>query len=232
MFSTEDRIKALIEDLKSSNPEIVTVAEDTLVEIGPPAIHFLIKELNNYWNYFRRRVEKVLARLGEPALEHLTQEILKEMVAEYGNNTQSLVRPMALFGEAAIEPLFEIIKKDIGKGRIGSPVQNESPYVFEKIGEPAKTFLLKNLTDPDPENRSAAILGLYFFKNKEIINAIINALDDPDETVRGFAESGLGDSETLDYLIEAQNKTSNSGLKKKINDIIEEIGRRGKFNFL
>ena len=102
--------------------------------------------------------------------------------------------------------------------------------VFEKIGEPAKTFLLTNFTDPNPDNRGAAILGLYLFKNEEIIKAFINALDDPDETVRKNAENSLCDSEMVNYLLEAQNKTTNPGLKNKINDIIEEIGRIEKLN--
>lgn len=224
----EIHIRALIEDLKSTDPELVSIADDTFLEIGPDGIPPLIDCLHNHMNYFRRNVEKVLVRFGEPALEMLVKEVYKNMGMEFGNDSGKFVVAMALFGETALVPLFEIVKHDISAGRIGTPVQIESTYVFKQIGELAQNYLLMQLNSQNSNNRSTATLGLCLFRSELVIDALINALEDSNETVRWFVKWSLCDSEFLPKLEETQNKTDSPELKENINDIIKEIEKSRK----
>ncbi|OJW03222.1 MAG: hypothetical protein BGO39_08745 [Chloroflexi bacterium 54-19] len=230
MLSTEDRIKALIEDLRSLDPVVVETAGKALVEIGPASIPFLIDSLNTSDFYsstetnFRRNLSKVVVLFGESAFELLVQEVMGRMSDIYDIDKLNLIEPFGMFGEKAIIPLIEIMRAEVRNEIIGG-VQWNCSWALKKIGEPAHKYLLNLIHNTDNYNRCAAAFALGEFKDEKTLGALLNALKDPIEGVRLFAATRVGffeGSEILPALQEAAINTGDEFVKVAINDMIEQ----------
>jgi HEAT repeat protein len=224
MLSTEDRIKALIEDLRSLDPGVVEAAGNSLIEVGLASLPFLIDSLNDSVTYFRRNVGKVLVQFGEPALELLFQYVLPKVNNIYDYVHDDIIEYFALFGEKAILPLVEIMKAEIRNEIVGG-IEFNCSWALKEIGEPAHNYLLSLIQDTDKYNRCTAACALGEFKDDKTLAALINALQDPFEGVKLFAAIKVGffDSpEILPALQKALLETNDSFVKTAINDMIEQ----------
>jgi HEAT repeat protein len=230
MLSTEDRIKALIEDLRSLDPVVVEAAGQALLEIGPASLPFLIDGLNpsSFYSstetYFRRNLSKALARFGEPAFELLNHEVMGRMNDIYDYDKPNLIEPFGMFGEIAIVPLIEIMKAEIRNDIVGG-IEFNCAWALKEIGEPAYIYLLNLIQDTDKLNRYAAAYALGEFKDEQTLAALLNALKDPDDGLKFFAAIRVGyfeSEEVIPALQQALLETTNPDVHWVIKDLLNQ----------
>jgi len=129
-----------------------------------------------------------------------------------------------LIGEPAFKPLMRALRSS------DANVRKSAADSLKKIGEPAFKFLLKALRDPNPEARRGVALILGAIKNRRSANALLKALQDPDDKVRISAVSSLVrlGKHAVKPLIEAlQQKNKAKALKILAKTLYRQLREQG-----
>jgi HEAT repeat protein len=115
------------------------------------------------------------------------QNLLNDLISGDEARAERAVSPLIDLGEAAIPALLDLTKSsDADQRWWGLRVLAQSPHGSRQAG-----WLVPFLTDPAPEVRQCAALGLAARPDEAAIQPLIRALSDEDSMVGGLAVNAL-----------------------------------------
>lgn len=165
---------------------------EALGAVGKPAVDPLIQALLHHSNVVvRRAAGKSLTLIEDPqAVPHLVRALLQD---EDTVVQASAIGALARTGEAAVEPLLEIL---------ASPNSTESnkghaAWALAFIGSKAKDLLYTAYDSNSPEVRAAVVGAIAKIveencDDRQALDLLIESLKDPDVDVRSEAAAVLG----------------------------------------
>jgi HEAT repeat protein len=167
-------VEPLIKKLESENEERYEKAKctDALVEIGEPAIPFLIEALKKNNTKIQQISAEILIEIGDPAVKHL----IDELDDDNSEITQRIyvVRILGEIGDKrAVEPLIKSVTDE------NISVCVYSIIALRSIGDKrAVEPLIKSLTDENIRVREESIIALGSIGDKRAVDPLIGLLDD------------------------------------------------------
>jgi len=191
-------------------------AEDELVASATHDTAPLLALLRDSAPYARIIAARVLGRVGGPqvvmslsfALRDTDVQVRRQVASALGNiGTAAVVRPLvkclrdevisvvlsAIQGlgstglQKAVRPLRHLLLKDEYV-----EVRSAAAEALGRIGEPAVNALLMGMRDPAPVVRAAVVRQLGQTRNIRIMEHVLEALTDPDASVRHNAVDAVG----------------------------------------
>jgi len=172
--SSAETIKSLITDLGSRDGIIRVRARKSLVEIGGPAVGFLVGVLSSKKELVRLEANKALDQINIPWSKYATEAIIGALIADLGSR-DGVVRVRArkslvAVGKRALDPLCEALlsKKET--------VRWEATKAIGQIGDPAAApWLVQALEDRAFDVRWLAAEALIAI-GKEAVVPLLQAL--------------------------------------------------------
>ncbi|KAB8333217.1 HEAT repeat domain-containing protein [Scytonema tolypothrichoides VB-61278] len=184
-------LKNLIESLGDSRGLVRMRVAETLGQIGELATPFLLEALAHHPNVVVRRASaKTLTIIADPkAVPVLVNSFLNdEDTVVQGSSVGALART----GEAAVPALLEIL----ADSNTSENTKGHAAWALAFIGAQAKEYIYKEIDSSSPDVR-AAVIGaiakiLQENPEEEAFHILVNALGDPDTSVRCEAAAVLG----------------------------------------
>lgn len=162
---------------------------DVLAGIGAPAVDLLIRATREGADRVRSAAVGALARIGEPALHPLIDELDRDL--GLGLRNERAAQALGEMGDPrAVEPLSEALRTAYRTNRL---FRRELIKALGQIGSDAAlpAFRLA-LRDDDADLRRAAVDALAKYGRAEATSLLRGALQDADPGVRAQAARALG----------------------------------------
>ena len=213
-------VNPLIAHLRGNNWRLKRNAQETLIEMGAPAVEALIKVLNDPDIYVRSLAIEALSGIGDQraisALEKQMEDPSKlvQVTAAAALHKMGKGNPRNII----INALTDI---DAATRRVAAKA------VWEIIDDPPLSLLLKAMKDVDPDVRNYATMSAGKTRNPEAIEPLIKALkDDEDDRVRDSAAKALHliGTPAVDPLIKELEGTKDMEILIRIAQTLGDIG--------
>jgi len=213
-------VNPLIAHLRGNNWRLKRNAQETLIEMGAPAVEALIKVLNDPDIYVRSLAIEALSGIGDQraisALEKQMEDPSKlvQVTAAAALHKMGKGNPRNII----INALTDI---DAATRRVAAKA------VWEIIDDPPLSLLLKAMKDVDPDVRNYATMSAGKTRNPEAIEPLIKALkDDEDDRVRDSAAKALHliGTPAVEPLIKELEGTKDMEIVIRIAQTLGDIG--------
>ncbi len=206
---------SIIPMLKRKNPQIVAASRKALVNLAPGSIPFLVTGLNDHNLSFRKNLEQILIKIGNPSCDAMLKMLVSKETRERESAVQVLggiqnpdtlnalvnmlsdpmisirraaAKSAAQYGEKAIQPLAEKIK-DSANDTI---ILKQAALSLGMIDSDKTTSMLADmLAGNNVLVKEAAAKALGFYTRKKAIPILKEALRDSDWRVRKAAAESL-----------------------------------------
>ena len=213
-------VNPLMTHLKGRNWRLRKNAQETLIQMGAPAVEALIKVLNDPDVYVRSLAIEALSEIGDQrAISSLETQM------EDTNKLIQVTAAAALHKMGRGNPRNIIINAltdaDAGTRRVAAKA------AWEIIDDPPLSSLLKAMKDVDPDVRNYVTLAVGKTRNPEAIGMLMKALkDDEDDRVRDSAAKALHQIGTpaVDPLIKELEGTKDMEIVIRIAQTLGNIG--------
>lgn len=176
----KDKIEHLIESLASEDQKLRDDAAKTLVDIGLPAIKFLIQALKTKDDYIKIIVTRILGRMGSQVFEDIVL-LLKYDEPSVRQSATMVLKEIT--DSRAIEPLLKAFNDENPQVRWGALV------ALGEIGFVSFDFLIRATKDPYWNIRATAAKFLEATKDPRAIEPLIELLKDKDSSVKSHIVS-------------------------------------------
>lgn len=199
--SDEEReIKRLIGLLNDRTWRKREEAVEALVQIGEPAVSYLLSVLENRDGNCADAA-RVLGRTGDPrAIEPLIDALYTKNV----HLSQEAAEALGRIGDSrAVQPLIDVLRHEWDDTETIT-VWQKAAAALAALGEPAVPPLLKAAKDEDENVRRGAIEALGQLHDARGVDSLIAALQDKDSLIRASSADALariGDPRAIEPLI-------------------------------
>ncbi|MDJ0796114.1 MAG: HEAT repeat domain-containing protein [Calothrix sp. MO_167.B12] len=187
----EELMRQMVESFADSRGMVRLRIAETLGEIGEPATPVLLEALTNHPNpVVRRACAKTLTLIADPkAVPTLVHAFLNdEDTVVQGSSVGALART----GEPAVPDLLKILESP----EHPESIKGHAAWALAFIGAEAKEHLYQALSSDSEGVRAAVVAAIAKVAQEDPkagdFDILINALDDPSETVRCEAAAVLG----------------------------------------
>jgi len=206
-------ITDLIKELGSEDFQVESRAREKLVEIGRPAVPYLVSQLQTKEVKMRTSVMYTLAWIKDFRSTPFVLKMLKD--------EDFHIREIAakLLGDLNYEwglPELALALRDVHYH-----VQSGAFYALAKIGKLSIPYLIEAAKDRDVHVRRGAMFGLRDQEDISTLPTAISAFWDSDEFVREAA------MQAIEHLVKSSKKTGELDLiEKKINSFFDRKGKK------
>lgn len=220
-YYRHSRIKSLIEDLKSSKPEVAQAAAESLGEMGSDIVSYLtptIKDMNSQSRFYtavalhnfdsavpslvemfkdkdvamRVAAAEILGDMG-PVAKDAVPDLIAALNDEDAGVCNMVKVALGKIKDArAIKPLIDTFKQKSKRNEAATGAAEESLAQIGSDAIPALNTALKNEA-PKVKEASARTLGKMGLAAKDAVPALIEALKDEDVGVRRTVITALGE---------------------------------------
>jgi HEAT repeat protein len=205
---TPKAVEALVEAVKDNDLEVSKAALNSLIHMGrgSNAVWAVVESLEQRWDT-KRKIWAAKA-LGEVGDKQAVVPLVKQLSHSDELLRQAVGASLVHFGEASVEPLLNGLKEEKTDSAVGDMQRQRrrveaTGEILAQVGERGVAALASMLRNEGPELRSYAAEALSACKSDRAAQALLEALKDTSERVRGEAASSLGkvgSPEVLDAL--------------------------------
>jgi HEAT repeat protein len=182
--SAEPAIPDLIRAMQDQNHDVQEAAAQALGQIGRESVPALIFALKDQSPKVRAAAAHGLVHVGPSATR-----AVPDLIRALGDNDRHVrdfaMRALGTIGGDAVGDLIRVSNTP------NPEVRENAAKALAQIGQPSVPGLLANLVDDSPEIRASAAHALghvgYRVPSKELLDALIRSLHDPDIQVRNAA---------------------------------------------
>lgn len=201
MLGWVSEVKSIPAVVPFLNSEYRDEAFRSLVEMGRPAVDFLITELTKHEEKVRESIALILGEIGEPSA---SETLVRLLTDQNGHVRQAAavglgkIKNPATIG--ALLPILGDLYPDVQESALNALVEMKDSLSL--------STLLELLKSPSTSYRSNAATLLGAIRNKEAIPPLSFLLKDPDEAARRTAVDALSRfdfKEVSNYLVLAFN---------------------------
>jgi len=213
-------VNPLITHLRGNNWRLKRNAQETLINMGAPAVEALIKVLNDPDVHARSLAIRALSEIGDKrAIDSLEKQM------EDPNTLIQVTAAAALHKMGQGNPRNIIIN-----GLTDANVETRraaAEAIWEIIDDPPLSLLLKAMKDADPDVRNYTTMSVGKTRNPEATGVLIKALkEDEDDRVRESATKALHQigKPAVDPLIKELEGTKDIEIVIRIAQTLGNIG--------
>ena len=235
MKRTPEVVPALIEALKDPYPKVRANAAGALSRIGEaarPALSALRDALNDTYGQTVLNAAIALSRLKIPDKELIpaVRRVLNDKKGTSRVDAVRLLRKMGIRNREVIPVLVSVLSDPVAQARKDA-LEELNKMKLKPIPKKVAGPVIGLLKDSDEEVRqhSALFLGNSYIPIPEAKYPLIDALNDPSDTVIGFAARALGAygksaKGVVPRLFEVLNTNSDEGTRENVCEALAGIG--------
>jgi len=222
-------VQDFIESLRDDDEASAQTAESMLVKVGSEAVRPLQQSLEDPNFKVRRRAAETLGRIG-PGAKRAAPDLVRRLLDPQFEVQEAAGKALQQMGDESIPALTEALRsKHDGLRKVALDALSRSgpkgvPIIITLLKKDENTFIRANAADA---------LGSVQPATTEIIQALVRALSDLEESVRGSAADSLGrlgmaSREAIRPLFNASREDKDALARKKASDALFQIASSTK----